>query len=326
MKSRLSILRRTILFTLIMGVALLFLCTRYSFASEENDAGIILEKIGQSSSELPYRMIPDHSNKTYVIGDIRIKVSNRAFYYSEKAGKHFRKFLIGGGYDSVIANNDGAYYIVTNNEKELVSLYYLEFDSGKKNKVCTLKSGWTYPGMQDYWHFSHVNNNYIYFTKYSDADGYKTYCFDITMGKLKHKPVTGRIEDRSASHVVMLTRWHTDVSPDTLKLYEIQNNGELRLNSNLAKYGCTAGFNGKYYYYGSYIGYGKKNDYSMNRISLYRIRKDGTGKKRIKTIKEKTGNYICIDKIKSGKCYVLSRKYKYIINLRTGKMKKKRIS
>ena len=75
MKSRLSILRRTILFTLIMGVALLFLCTQYSFASEENDAGIILEKIGQSSSELPYRMIPDHSNKTYVIGDIRIKVS-----------------------------------------------------------------------------------------------------------------------------------------------------------------------------------------------------------------------------------------------------------
>lgn len=41
MKSRLSILRRTILFTLIMGVALLFLCTQYSFASEENDAGML---------------------------------------------------------------------------------------------------------------------------------------------------------------------------------------------------------------------------------------------------------------------------------------------
>lgn len=129
------------------------------------------------------------------------------------------------------------------------------------------------------WYFRYAYRQYIYLTKSSFDDwNYQSYMFNTRNNALSKKLMNGDIIDASGAYVSVQMKYRTDITPYPLKLYKIKSNGRLKTVKTLSQNANGGSFVGTQCYY---TAYPKKN--SMTDMSIYKINRNGTQKKRIKT-------------------------------------------
>ncbi len=122
---------------------------------------------------------------------------------------------------------------------------------------------------------------YLNWSSFDDWEN-RVYQYNIKAKTLK-KIGNTQIAARNGDYVISNDEFRTDVSPYSITLWQYTKSG-LKKVKNLTKNGHGATKVGKYFYYANYPN--KEYGYaSMKTAEIIRINKDGSGKKKIGTIK-----------------------------------------
>lgn len=245
----------------------------------------------------------------YKAGDV-VKSGNYYFYCDSENYQVYMSTKKNTGFKvtnmpyNTFSNGKQAYYIDIGDN----ALYQFTFSSKKEKRLKKLSSK-GYPA----WDISTIYGGKIYITKGSfDEWSYHTYAYKISSGSFKRIKKNCCIINRSGKYVIAEKEYRSDVSPYTVTLYKITNDGLKKIKT-LTKSGFGARKVGKKWYYVSYPDVTEMG-VSMNRAVIYKCNLDGTGKAKVAELtSEVKYDQIIVQEITSKYCIYWSdsKIYKY---------------
>lgn len=204
---------------------------------------------------------------------------------------------------SSYTNGKQIYYVSDNRLCKFVC------SSGKETKLKNLSD-------KKYWSISLVYGGKIFLSANNfDEWSVQTYVYKISAKKLS-KAADVNIMIHSGKYVLTQDEFRSDVSPYQTSLYRLTANGMKKVKT-LAKrcFGCR--FLGDKVYYTDYAG-----EY-MDKVTIYRCNKDGSGKKKLGYFETDTEyGMIQVKEFSSKYCVIVMDDITYRYTYKTKKLKK----
>lgn len=245
---------------------------------------------------------------------------NYEFGDSVKCGKYYFK-VSPQDYKVYVAKSKNGTYKQT-------SIAYNSYTNGKQiyyvseNRLCKYvissgkETGIKKLSNKKDWSISLVYGGKIYLSADNfDEWSVQTYVYKISSKKLS-KAADVNIRVRSGKYVLTQDEYRSDVSPYPVSLYRLTANGMKKVKT-LSKrcFGCR--FLGDKVYYTDYAG-----EY-MEKVTIYRCNKDGSGKKKLGSFQSDSEyGMVQVTEFNSKYCVIVKDEVTYQYTYKTKKLKK----
>lgn len=256
---------------------------------------------------------------TYSSGEI---VKHGKYYFKLVSGNVYMSQSKNGAYVktpldyNAYGNKSQSYYLNASGK----ILYQYNFQTRKSKKIKRILSN-----KKDlYAQIRAIHGKNIYIS----CGGEEYWRYDTYVYNISKKKVTKKIKDCNivmvkGKYAISEPAYRTDVSGSPIFLYKFTSSG-LKKIKKLSDYGWANGFVGNKFYYTNYPIKSEDYDYYlMTTAELYRCNLNGTGKKKIATLKTKNEyDQLIVQKVTSKYCvyWCSSGTYKY--TYKTKKTKK----
>ena len=270
----------------------------------------------QAASEYK-ELFTDYRKTEDSAGSMRFRRNSKTYQisYWNAAGQAWVSLDTRG---SVFCNGTDAYYVGAGSGTNEVCLYHLSSQTGEKEALKTLKLK-SYPTHEtDSYNVDAVYGSQVFVTRSSFYEWrYQTYQYRTDAKTWKKVLNKGYIYSRKGKYVLVDRDFRSDVSPSCHLLYKITSDG-LKKVKKLAEYCHTAAFAGNKLFYSSYA---KRS--SMKKVTIYRCKYTGSGRKKIGTISA-SGKYSMVIpyEFTSTYCKVSMNGKNYRYTYKTKKLKK----